>query len=91
MDNQTLLLVVLIIAMGAFMIWSQRRAKQRYQKRLEALQVGDRVVTIGGIYGKLTYIDLEVDRARLEIAPGVEIEVSTRAISGRVEPTAEGE
>ncbi|HEY77235.1 MAG TPA: preprotein translocase subunit YajC [Thermoflexia bacterium] len=91
MDSQTFLLLVLIVGMGAFMIWSQRRARRRYEKRLEGLQVGDQVVTIGGIYGKLTRLDREANRARLEIAPGVEIEISLRAISGQVGPIGEEE
>ncbi len=72
------------------MVWAQWRTKKRYQRRLEALQVGDRVITIGGIYGKLTFIDREANRARLEVAPEVEIEISLRAISGRVGPAEEG-
>ncbi len=87
--DQTLVLIVLIVGMGAFMFWSQWRARKRYQKRMEELQTGDQVITIGGIYGKLTYLDRETDRARLEIAPGVEIEVSPRAISHRVGPVGE--
>ncbi|HID89879.1 MAG TPA: preprotein translocase subunit YajC [Anaerolineae bacterium] len=91
MDSQTFLLLVLIVGMGAFTIWAQYRTKKRYQKRLEELQVGDPVITIGGIYGKLTRLDRETNRARLEVAPGVEIEISLRAISGRVGPTGEEE
>ena len=91
MSDQTLLLVVLVVAMGAFMFWSQWRARRRYQQRMEELQDGDQVVTIGGIYGKLTQVDREANQARLEVAPGVEIRVSLRAISGRVGPGGERE
>lgn len=91
MGDQTLLLVVLVVAMGAFMFWSQWRARRRYQQRMEELQAGDQVVTIGGIYGKLTQVDHEANQARLEIAPGVEIQISLRAISGRVGPGEERE
>ncbi len=87
--DQTLLLLILIVGMGAFMFWSQWRARKRYQQRMDALQVGDQVITIGGIYGKLTFLDRETDRARLEVAPGVEIQVSLRAISHRVGPMGE--
>jgi len=90
-SDQTLLLLVLVVAMGAFMFWSQWRARRRYQQRMEELQAGDQVVTIGGIYGKLTEVDREGNRARLEVAPGVEIQVSLRAISSRVGPTGERE
>jgi preprotein translocase subunit YajC len=88
--DQTIMLLVLIVGLGAFMFWSQWRARRRYQKKMEELQTGDQVVTIGGIYGKLTYLDQEANRARIEIAPGVEIQVTIGAISQRVSPDTEG-
>ena len=89
--DQTIMLLVLIVGLGAFMFWSQWRARRRYQKKMEELQTGDQVVTIGGIYGKLTYLDQEANRARIEISPGVEIQVTIGAISQRVSPDTEGE
>jgi len=84
--DQTLLFIVLIVGMGAFMFWSQWRSRRRYQKRMEELQTGDQVVTIGGIYGRLAHLDREANRARLQIAPGVEIEISLGAVSHKVSP-----
>jgi preprotein translocase subunit YajC len=71
--------------MGGFMFWSQWRARKRYQESMEALSVGDQVVTIGGIYGKLTRLDIEGGVASLEIAPDVEIKIALRAVSRQVE------
>ncbi len=87
--DQTLLLIILIVGMLGFMFWGQWRARRRYQERLNQLQVGDEVMTIGGIYGKLTYMDRYTGLARIEIAPGVEIRLNIGAISRRVEPTSE--
>jgi preprotein translocase subunit YajC len=87
--DQTLVLILFIAAMLGFMLWSQWRARRRYQQRMEELQVGDEVMTIGGIYGKLTYLDRESRLARLEIAPGVEIRLNIGAISRRVGPSGE--
>ena len=89
--DQTLLLLVLIVAMGAFMFWSQWRSRRRYQKRMEQMQTGDEVVTIGGIHGKLTYLDRTENRARLEIAPGVEVQINLGAVSHRISPVGEEE
>ncbi|MBN1178087.1 MAG: preprotein translocase subunit YajC [Anaerolineae bacterium] len=83
--DQTLLLIGFVVLMGGFMFWSQWRARKRYQEKMESFQAGDRVVTIGGIYGRLTYLDRETSMARLEIAPGVEIEIGLGAISRQVE------
>lgn len=57
---------------------------------MAALAVGDEVLTVGGIIGKLTYLDAEENRAGIEISPGVEIHVVVAAISrttGSSEPS----
>ncbi len=88
MDN-TLLLILVVVGMGGFMFWSQWRARKRYREQMEQLEVGDRVVTIGGIYGRLTLIDRQENKSRLEIAPGVEIEIGLNAIAHSVPPGEE--
>jgi len=88
--EQTLLLLVFIVGMGGFMFWNQWRSRRRYQQKIERLQVGDQVVTIGGIHGKLTDIDREADRAHLEVAPGVQIQISLGAVGHQVGPVEEG-
>lgn len=85
--DQTLILIVFIAALLGFMLWSQWRARRRYQQRMDELQVGDEVMTIGGIYGKLTFLDRGGGLARIEIAPGVEIRLNIGAIGRRVGPS----
>lgn len=84
----TLLWIILIVGLMGFMFWSQWRARKRMQQQINELAEGQRVVTIGGIYGKLTRVDREGGMARLEIAPGVEIEIALRAISHAVDTGA---
>ncbi|MCS7178229.1 MAG: preprotein translocase subunit YajC [Anaerolineae bacterium] len=84
--DQTLVLVIFIVALVGFMFWSRWRARRQYQQQLSELQVGDEVMTIGGIYGKLTYLDREGGLARMEVAPGVEVRLHIGAISRRVGP-----
>jgi preprotein translocase subunit YajC len=45
--------------------------------------VGDRILTIGGFIGTLTYIDFEDNIARVKLADGVEVQMVPRAISGK--------
>lgn len=85
--DQTIILIAFIAALLGFMLWGQWRARRRYQQRMDELQVGDEVMTIGGIYGKLTSLDRESGLARIEIAPGVEIRLNIGAISRRVGPS----
>ena len=76
--------VVLIVGLMGFMFYSQWRSRRRYQKRMEEMQVGDHVVTIGGIHGTLIQVDRESNLAGLEIAPNVVIEIGLSAIGQRI-------
>jgi preprotein translocase subunit YajC len=59
------------------------RPQQKKQKKIEearnSLQRGDKVVTIGGIHGKIT--DIKDNTFTIEIAHDVRIEVDKAAIS----------
>ncbi|MDD7543553.1 MAG: preprotein translocase subunit YajC [Peptoniphilaceae bacterium] len=53
--------IILLVAMFAAMYFltirpQQKRAKEMQQQR-EALKVGDQIVTIGGVRGRITHID----------------------------------
>jgi len=86
-DNQQIVIFVIsLVTLGAFMFWPQYQARRRRQKQMAALSVGDEVVTVGGIIGKLTYLSAEEDRARIEIAPGVEMQVVLAAVSRTLSP-----
>jgi preprotein translocase subunit YajC len=80
-DQQIIIFIVVLVLMGALMMWQQRQARRRRDKQMAELSVGDEVVTVGGIIGTLTHLDLEGDRASIEIAPGVEMQVVVAAIS----------
>jgi preprotein translocase subunit YajC len=63
------------------MFLPQWQARRRKQKQMANLQVGDEVMTVGGIIGKMTYYNADENRARIEVSPGVEIQVVLAAIS----------
>ena len=48
------------------------------------LKVGDEIITSGGIYGKLTAVSEK--RVKVQVAEGVEIEMSRNAVSGHQDP-----
>jgi preprotein translocase subunit YajC len=79
-------LVLTVIAIVFVLFWvlvalPQKRARQTQQEIVKNLKTGEQVVTVGGLVGKLTYLDEEKDMARIEIAPGVEVRVIPAAIS----------
>ena len=75
----------LIIIFGIFyflLILPQQRKQKSHQMMLQNLRQGDRVVTIGGIFGKIVSIRGEV--ITLEIANQVRVEVVRSGINRRV-------
>lgn len=86
-DLAALLPLVAILALFWFMVI---RPQQRRQKAVVSLQnsieVGQRVMMSSGVFGTVTSI--VDDRARLEIAPGTEIEIARAAIAKVDEPVA---
>jgi preprotein translocase subunit YajC len=84
----TLAVVVLTITIAFvfFLVWvivvvPQNRARKTQERILEELKLGEQIVTVGGIIGKLTYLNRDEDLARIEVAPGVEIRIIPAAIS----------
>jgi preprotein translocase subunit YajC len=88
MDANGLIPVLLltVIAIVFVLFWvlvalPQRRARSTQEDIIKNLKIGEQVVTVGGMVGKLTHLDLDKDIARLEVAPGVEVRVIPAAIS----------
>ena len=72
---------VLVLAIFYFIILLPMKRKQRkVQEFLDALKVGDRVITTGGIYGQVSR--LSDQSVQLQVADKVRIEVSKAAIGG---------
>jgi preprotein translocase subunit YajC len=70
-----------IIAIFYFvLLLPMRKKQQKVQQFLDALKVGDRVITTGGIYGQVT--KLGGDSLQLQIADKLRIEVAKASIGG---------
>jgi len=73
-----LMLVLMFVIMYFFMIRPQQKKQKDIQKMREALKVGDRVVTNGGIYGKIK--EVEDTAFIVEIAEGVRVKVDKASV-----------
>lgn len=72
---------LILIPFVLILFLNSRSAQKKAQKMLADLKKGDRVLTQGGIVGKLVEIG---DRyAKVEIAPGVKIEVVKSGLLGK--------
>jgi preprotein translocase subunit YajC len=87
---QFVFILLLLGALWLLLIRPAQRRNKAQQQLLSAVDVGDEIVTAGGLYGTVKAV--EDDEVRLEIASGVEVRVARRAIAGVVsEPEAEEE
>lgn len=75
---QFLPFVLIIVVFYFFMIRPQMKRQKELRKYREALKKGDKVVTTGGLYGKIS--DVKDDRLVVEISEGVKVEFDKAAI-----------
>jgi len=71
-------LVLIIVVFYFFMIRPQMKRQKETQKFRDALQKGDKVVTSGGIYGRIDEIKDQV--IILEVAPGIKLKVDKSVV-----------
>ena len=94
MDNETASVfanfapIIVMVLIFYFLLYRpQKKAHDARNKMLDALKVGNRVITLGGIYGTIVAIKDEI--VTLNIADKVEVEVSRNAINGVVDDKKE--
>lgn len=85
-QTASLLLLLLPLVLIGFMLWSARRRQRTMAEFSASLQVGDEVFTTSGILGRI--VELDDDRARLEVAPGTVLTFDRRAIGMKAEGPA---
>ncbi len=59
----------------------QNRARKNQEQVVSDLKIGEEIVTVGGLIGRLTYLNRDEDIARIEVAKGVEVRIIPAAIS----------
>ena len=74
------LLTLLLIAIGWALLIRPQQAKLRDRKAMvAALEIGDQVITAGGIHGTIT--EVNEDTVGIAVAPGVVLTLARQAIA----------
>ncbi len=74
-------MLIMVVPLVLLMVFTSRSQSKKQSKVLASLQKGDRVITQGGMVGKLVEVG---DRyAKVEVAPGVKIEVLKTGLLGK--------
>ena len=78
-----LMMVLIFVVFYFFMIRPQSKRQKEIKKQREAMQVGDKVVTSGGIYGKVK--EIKESTVIVEIAENVRIKVDKNSVFATAE------
>jgi preprotein translocase subunit YajC len=83
---QMLPLVAIVIVFYFFMIRPQMKKAKEQKKYIENLKKGDKILTIGGIYGKIN--DIREDGSIImEVEDGSRMKISKNAVSSEASTT----
>jgi preprotein translocase subunit YajC len=82
-----IIMVLMLAVMYVLMIRPQRQRQAQQQSMIDGANVGDDVLTTGGIYGTIS--EVEGDDIVVEIANGVTVHMTRRGIAAVLPPDAE--
>src|SRR5687767_8645346 len=83
---QTIPLVLIFVIFWFLLIRPQQKRMKEHQAQVAAVKKGDRVITGGGLIGKVTKVgDTEVE---VELSQGVRVQVVKSTLSQVIDPTA---
>ena len=85
-NGSVVILLLIVVSLVFILFWAvillpQSRARKRQEQVVSEMKIGEEVVTIGGVIGKLIYLNREEDLAKIEIANGVVVRIIPAAIS----------
>ena len=75
--------ILMIVGFYFLLIRPQRNRQRSQQALLSSLEVGDEVMTTGGIFGTIIEIDDDEGVVTVEIAPGTRVKMMRQGISQR--------
>jgi preprotein translocase subunit YajC len=83
---QTLPLVLIFVIFWFLLIRPQQKRMKDHQAQIAAVKKGDRVVTGGGLIGKVTKVT--DDEVEVELAQGIRVNAVKSTLTQVIDPTA---
>lgn len=81
--EQFLPLIIIFAIFYFILIRPQQQRQKKHKEMLDSLKVGDRVITIGGIYGIIR--EIKGDVFTLEVSKDIKINTTKNAIGSKRE------
>jgi preprotein translocase subunit YajC len=82
--NGLIIVVILFALFWLLLIRPQRRRQAAQNELISSVEVGDEIVTAGGLYGHV--VGVGDDELLVEIATGINVRIARRAVAGVVGP-----
>ncbi|MBN8702110.1 MAG: preprotein translocase subunit YajC [Bacteroidetes bacterium] len=76
---QLLPIILIIVVFYFFMIRPQLKKSKEQKKFRESIKKGDKIITIGGIHGKIA--DINEKTFLIDVGGGVRLEIEKQAVS----------
>lgn len=84
-----LMMILIFVVMWLFMIRPQQKKQKELENQRKQMKAGDRVVTAGGIHGKIEKV--QDDTMMIEIAKGVSIKIDKSSVFMETQETKKPE
>ena len=86
--GQLIVIVAMFALLWVFLIMPQRRRVAAQRQLLASVEVGDEILTVGGLIGQIR--SAQEEELVLEVAPGTQVRVARRSVAGVLSPAREG-
>ncbi len=71
-------MVLVLGVMYVLVIRPQQKQQRLHKQMVDSARAGDKVVTTGGLHGKVTNVDKDI--VQIEVAKGVEVQIDKSSI-----------
>lgn len=89
MDASMLIFLLLMIAMFIFMSWSSNKKMKQRQAELDKIKVGDKIETVGRIYGEVVGVDGDKLTINVGVGSLVKIQIHKEGVARLVDSVKE--
>ena len=83
--GQLIVLVAMFALLWLLLIRPAARRKHLQQQLLSSVEVGDEILTAGGLYGHVRSLG-DADELEVEISPGTTVRIARRAVAAVIPP-----
>ncbi len=80
---QLIPLILIFAVLWFILIWPQQRRQKQHKKMIESLKKGDKIVTVGGIHGVVTFIG--DNTIIIKVDENTKLEISKNAVAAILE------